>query len=331
MKKAAVISITKNGDEIMGAILAHEGYEYTPYDSAMSKKLKLSNIAGDIFNSVDALVFITSLGICVRVIAPLLRSKTTDPAVVCIPNDGSLVISVLGGHLGGANRLTLELAGVLGAQPVITTATDLMGIKAPDILAKENGLYIDSMADCKEIASILVDGGRLAIFDETGDITAQGYEKYEPGEKYDGIVRITNKSDRKFDTCLKLIRKNIVLGIGCKKNYDTQKMREKVLDSLGENHIHEKAVAAVCSIALKAGERAIIEMSGFFQAPYKTYTVHEIASVEHLFKCSDYVKSVVGVGAVAEPCAYLAGAHIIAPKKNMDGMTLAIGEIRSAE
>ena len=330
MKKVAIISITKNGDEIMNAILQDGRYEYMAYRSVQSKKEKISNIVKDIFDDVDAIVFICSLGICVRVIAPFIKSKTTDPAVVCIPNGGLVAISVLSGHLGGANELTAELADILGAQPIITTATDIMGIKAPDIIAKENGLHIDSMADCKKIASILVDGGRVVILDETGDTQAQGYETYKPGEKYDGIIRITNKSDKKFDTCLKLIRKNIVLGIGCKKDYNPAEMREKVLDALRENNIHEKSVAAVCSIDLKAGEKTILELSDFFKASYKTYSVKEIAAVEHLFKGSDYVKSAVGVGAVAEPCVYLAGAHIIVPKKNMGGMTLTIGEIRSA-
>ncbi len=329
MKKVALISITKNGDEMINTILQDERYEYMAYNSALSKKEKLSNIVGDIFEDVDAIVFICSLGICVRVIAPFIKSKTTDPAVVCIPNGGLMAISVLSGHLGGANKLTAEFADILGAQPIITTATDLMGVKAPDIIAKENGLYIDSMTDCKKISSIIVDGGEVAILDEDEVIQEPSYKKYNQDKKYEGIIRITNKADRKYDNCLKLIRRNIVLGIGCRKNYDPEKMKTKVLGKLKDMNLHEKSIAAVCSIDIKAQETAISELSRYFDVPYKTFTVQQISEVEHMFKVSEFVKTAIGVGAVAEPCVYLTGAQIIMPKINMDAMTLAIGKMRS--
>ena len=264
-----------------------------------------------------------------RVIAPFIKSKTTDPAVVCIPNGGLTAISVLSGHLGGANKLTAELADILGAQPIITTATDIMGIKAPDILAKENGLYIDSMADCKMISAILVEGGEVAILDEDEIIEEPRYKKYDANGQYEGIIRITNKADKNYDNCLKLIRRNIVLGIGCRKNYDPAKMKAQVLGKLKEMNLHEKSIAAVCSIDIKAQEPAIKELSKYFDVPYKTFTAERISNVEHLFKVSEFVKSVIGVGAVAEPCVHLAGVGIIMHKVNMDAMTLAIGKMRS--
>ena len=329
MKKVAIISITKNGDKIMNTILRDGRYEYVPYRSAVSKKEKMSNIVKDIFDDVDAIVFTCSLGICVRVIAPFIKSKKTDPAVVCIPNGGLMAISVLSGHLGGANKLATELAGILGAQPIITTATDIMGIKAPDIIAKENGLYIDSMADCKKISSILVDSGEVAILDEDGIIKEPGYKEYNENERYEGIITITNKADRYYDNCLKLIRRNIVLGIGCRKNYDPEQMKTQVLDKLKEMNLHEKSIAVVCSIDIKAQEPAIMELSKYFGVPYKTFTAKQILKVENLFKVSEFVKSAIGVGAVAEPCVYLAGAEIIMHKVSMDAMTLAIGKMRS--
>ncbi len=329
MKKVALISITKNGDEIIDAILQYEHYEYMVYRSVQSKKEKISNIVGDIFEDVDAIVFICSLGICVRVIAPFIQSKITDPAVVCIPNGGIMAISVLSGHLGGANKLTAEFADILGAQPIITTATDIMGVKAPDILAKENGLYIDSMADCKKISSIIVDGGEVAILDEDAIIQEPMYKTYNPSEEYEGIIRITNKADRKYDNCLKLIRRNIVLGIGCRKNYDPEKMKAKVLGKLKDMNLHEKSIAAVCSIDIKAQEAAISELSRYFDVPYHTFTAQQISEAEHMFEQSEFVKSAIGVGAVAEPCVYLTGAQIIMHKVNMDAMTLAIGKMRS--
>jgi cobalt-precorrin 5A hydrolase len=106
-------------------------------------------------------------------------------------------------------------------------------------------------------------------------------------------------------------------------------MKAQVLDKLKEMNLHEKSIAAVCSIDIKAQEPAIIELSKYFGVPYKTFTATQILKVENLFKVSEFVKSAIGVGAVAEPCVYLAGAEIIMHKVNMDAMTLAIGKMRS--
>ena len=331
MKKVAIISITKRGDEIMDTIAANEAYEYTLYSSALSKQIKLGNIVKDIFTKVDALVFITSLGICVRVIAPYIQSKTTDPAVVCIPNSAQASISVLSGHLGGANELTRFLANQLDCMPIITTATDSLGIKSPDMIAQENGLIIESMQDCKKMASILVEGGIVAVLGETTEAIGKGYVKHEEGKDYDGIINITNKTDKKSEPSLNLIRKNIVLGVGCKKDYSPDDMRVKVINFLNEKNIHEKAIAKICSVDIKKNEKAIIDLSRYLDAEYITYSVEQIKEIEHLFKGSAFVKSAIGIGAVAEPCVHLAGAEIVEPKINLEGMTLAIGEMRNFE
>ncbi len=106
------------------------------------------------FQFYDAIIFISSTGIAVRAISPFIQSKHKDPAVIVIDSTGKYVISLLSGHLGGANELTEKIAKIIGAEPVITTATDNLNIKAPDIIAKENDLVIENLKKGKGYSCI---------------------------------------------------------------------------------------------------------------------------------------------------------------------------------
>lgn len=326
MKKIALLSITANGDKIIEKITKNTENDYEIYNWQVSKKEKLHNIVEKIFHTVDGIVFMSSLGICVRVIAPYLTSKVSDPAIICIPNDGSMVISVVGGHLGGANELTKELAKTLKAQPIITTATDQLGKVAPDMLAKEHKLWINSMENCKKMAALIVEQKQIAIYDEQQKIQIDGYHTFEKGEQYDGIIYIGNKKKPNVKYNLQLTRKNIILGIGCRKNYDVKTMLQQVEKILEEYNLHPKAIAKIVSIDIKKEETAIQNLSTVYKVPFQTYTIEEIKKVEHLFTSSEFVKKSIGVGCVAEPCVHLAGGKLIVPKNSLHGMTIAIGE-----
>ncbi|MEG0642069.1 MAG: hypothetical protein RR515_05680, partial [Clostridium sp.] len=164
----AIIAVTKQGEEI--ASLIGKSFACTFYSKETVKEQGIRNITEASFKNNKAIIFISSTGIAVRTIAPFLKSKTTDPAVIVIDNSMNYVISLLSGHLGGANELTNELSKILGAKAIITTATDNLGIVPPDIIAKSNELTIDSMKTCKDIAAILVNGGKVAFKDEANII-----------------------------------------------------------------------------------------------------------------------------------------------------------------
>lgn len=120
----------------------------------------------------EGVIFVGASGIAVRTIAPYLKSKTTDPAVLVIDEAGRYVISLLSGHIGGANRLALLVAGLIGAEPVITTATDVNGKFAVDVFAKDNQLAIDSMKAAKEISAAILRGEPVGVYCE-GRITGE--------------------------------------------------------------------------------------------------------------------------------------------------------------
>jgi len=140
--KLAAVSVTRQGDSIAKKL--SETLELKLYSSYNNKNFKLKSVCEELMNTVDGIIFISSTGIAVRGIAPFLKGKDKDPAVVVVDCEGRFAISLAGGHLGGANELALKISELLKATPVITTATDSMGIDAPDMIAKDNKLIEDS-------------------------------------------------------------------------------------------------------------------------------------------------------------------------------------------
>jgi cobalt-precorrin 5A hydrolase len=328
----AVISVTNQGDEISERL--REFFNITLFSKNAISDFNLSNITKGLMENYEAIIFISSTGIAVRAIAPYLKSKVTDPAVIVIDSTGSFVISLVSGHLGGANELTLKLADCIKAMPVITTATDRLGLIAPDIIARDNHLVIDDLKKAKFIASKLVAGKKIAFIDEKKGISLpKGY--VESTEQAEGLVCVTNKQNLKglekfnnFET-LKLIRKNIVLGIGCKKDFPVDKMRESVLKILEQHNIDIRAVKTVATVEVKRHEVAILELNKFFKSELNIWSLEEIRKIQHKYVGSDFVEKTIGVRSVCEPCAELSGGTLLTGKIACDGMTICIGEIEN--
>ncbi len=146
--KISIINVTKIGNDIAYKIKEHIDADlYSKYviEKLERQGFNFKEIVKKSFEDYDAIIFISSTGIAVRAIAPFIQSKDKDPAVIVIDSTGKYVISLLSGHLGGANELAEKIARVLEAEPIITTATDNLNIKAPDIIAKENNLVIEDL------------------------------------------------------------------------------------------------------------------------------------------------------------------------------------------
>lgn len=322
-----VISVTKQGDEISKKL--SESLEIKLFSKSFIKDFDLKAITKELMESCEAIIFISSTGIAVRAIAPYLKSKTEDPAVVVIDSSCKYVISLVSGHLGGANDLTLKLAEMLNAQPVITTATDNMGIIAPDLIAREHGLIIEDLKKAKQIAAKLVEGKRISFLDDRAIIALpQGYIEKSQDDCAQGQVYVTHKFDvelKNIDT-LKLIRKDIILGIGCRRDFDQYKMREIVIDALKAYNIDLRAVKAISTVELKKNEKAIIELGKYLNCEINIFTIEQIKAVEHKYKASDFVRKSIGVAAVCEPCVELSEGRLLTQKMPFSGMTLCIGE-----
>ncbi|WP_010238437.1 cobalt-precorrin 5A hydrolase [Clostridium arbusti] len=338
--RIAVVSLNKKGDIIAENIA--KGIQVDLYSKTKIEDFNINSITKELMKKYGALVFLSSTGIAVRSISQYIKSKDVDPAVIVIDVLGKYVISLLSGHLGGANDLSLKLSDLLGAVPIITTATDILNVKAPDIIALENNLIIDNLKDAKEISSLLVDGKKVAFMDEKNKIDLpEGYlelslEKNNISlENFQGIVYVTNKtnvhdlSKSKYDNLkkLRLIRKDMVLGIGCKKDYPVEKMIEQVCAKLEELNIDKRAVKYVATVEIKKDEKAILELNKFLKADLKIFTREDIRKVQHKYKGSDFVEKSIGIRAVCEPCVELCKAALLTEKIRLSGMTLCIGKI----
>lgn len=160
MKKVGIAGFTPRGKELADQLahLLQPGWETSRYEK------NLKQWCGQCFEDADAIIFIGACGIAVRTIAPFVKSKTTDPAVLVIDEAGQFVISLLSGHIGGANEFAAEVAEMIGAVPVITTASDVNGKIAVDVFAKKNHLAIGSMRDAKDMAAAILRGERVWVY-----------------------------------------------------------------------------------------------------------------------------------------------------------------------
>jgi len=275
------------------------------------------------FGQDSGLIFIGSCGIAVRAIAPFISSKTSDPAVVVIDELATYAVSLLSGHLGGANELAAELANLTGAMPVVTTATDRNSIFAVDVWAKKQGLFIANPERIKSVSVRLLAGetvGLKSLFPIEGcfpdgiSLTDSGYQ-----------VLITYKTNGKADA-LRLVPRVITLGIGCRKDTDVSTIENAYALMLAKASCLPAAVSRVCSIDMKADEPGILEFCSHHQLPYETFSAEELQKVPGTFTSSAFVHSVAGVSNVCERSAVLGSkdGKLLSGKNAGFGVTMAL-------
>ena len=250
------------------------------------------------FRTKNALVFVGAAGIAVRAIAPFVKDKKTDPAVIVIDEKGSFVIPLLSGHIGGANELARKIASQIGAMAVITTASDVNNLPAIDEFAAKNNLSINDMKLAKDFAARLL-------------------AKNSP----EFTISVYIKND-----ILSLIPKCVILGIGCKKGKSPEELEEFVRKSLDEHKIDYRSLDKIASIDLKKDEKALISLSESLKLPFLTFSAQELNQIQQKVTPSAFVSEITGTDNVCERSVFAAGAsEIIVHKSACNGMTLAIG------
>ena len=280
------------------------------------------------FGENDALVFIGAAGIAVRAIAPHVRTKVHDPAVVVMDELGTFAIPILSGHLGGANELAAALAGYVDALPVITTATDVHGMFAVDSWARSQGLTVANPQRIKWISARLLAGETIrlkSLYPIAGDLPAH-VEMAE--EDYD--VLVSHRSRGRAEA-LRLVPRIVTVGIGCRRGTDEAAIEEAVMASLSKNGCHAAAVEAVATIDLKADEPGLLAFCRKYDLPLYTYSADELASVPGTFTGSAFVKKTTGVDNVCERAAVcFSGGRLLTKKEAGNGVTVALA-IREPE
>lgn len=297
----------------------------------------LRDWTGRRFAQSDAIIFIGACGIAVRSIAPFVSSKKTDPAVVVIDEQGKFVISLLSGHIGGANELTEEISNLLHATPVITTATDINNKFAVDVFAKTNGCYISDMTMAKEISAALVNGNSVGFasdFPWVGEIPKELQlldEEDDTKEKPEMGIYVTNSYlKHPFVHTLYLVPKIITLGVGCKKDTPAETVEKVVRKACDELLIPSVSMELVASIDLKKEEQGILEYCKERNLPFETYSAEQLKEVEGSFAESKFVEETTGVDNVCERSAILGSSkhgeksNLILRKYAEDGVTAAL-------
>lgn len=279
------------------------------------------------FREWDALVFVCAAGIAVRAIAPWVRTKTEDPAVVVVDEKGQFSIPILSGHMGGANELAVRIATAVGACPVVTTATDTNGTFAVDMFAKRNRLYLRQPKLAKEISAALLRGEMVGF---ASDLEPEG--KLPPGltqgKAVLGICVSARRDQKPFDRTLTLVPRRYAVGIGCRKGKTEGELRAFLLEELGRCGVQLEEVACVASVDLKREEPGLVSLCQSLRLPFDTYSAQQLNEVPGCFSGSEFVQCRTGVDCVCERAAVLAadGGVLVEKKRSRQGMTFALAK-----
>lgn len=287
------------------------------------------------FFSSDALVFLGASGIAVRAIAPCLRDKMTDPAVVVVDEQGKFSISLLSGHVGGANALARQIAKILGAVCVVTTASDVQGLSAPDEWACTHGLVITDRQSAKKVAAAAVDGASIGFFSDY-PIKEELPERWRSGVVCSENIWISSMEKstwKQRGNVLLLAPRCLTVGIGCRKNTSKEQIRHAVEEVLSKYERNLSSVCRLASIDLKSQEEGICSLADDWRLPFITYSAEELETVTGAVSESAFVRSVTGTGSVCERAALLAArrlgkfqVRLIVPKTVSGQVTVAVVE-----
>lgn len=338
--RTAVFAVTKNGLTIAKKIqrgLRSTVDIYTQPGDTPSPWLL--DAVGDAFEHYDALVFICAVGIAVRAVAPHVSNKATDPAVVVVDDAATFSISLLSGHIGGANDLAREVADLVCAMPVITTATDIGGKPAIDLMMKDLGLKTGDKEGIRRVSTGIVNGDSACVFADIrlgrwGDRLKASYSirplpqlnRYE--NDYNHVVVIVNDVDAQPSRrdALVLRTRRVFAGVGCRKDVSTDEVRKAVKKALAQAGLRKYNLKGFASIDIKRDESALVETATDYGVGLALYPAEELDRVAP--SESSFVKEQVGTGGVCEPAAILAskGGTLTLPKTVYGNVTVALAE-----
>ena len=271
------------------------------------------------FDKYDLHIFVAALGAVVRIIEGKFKSKDTDPAVITVDDHANFVISLLSGHLGGANEECKKIANGIGAIPVITTASDVGGKIAVDTLSQKIKAKLESLEDAKRVTSLIVNGENVSIHLPKNIV--------ENDKNCTGAIIISNRKNIEIS---KIIPKNIILGIGCKRNTPKEKIIEKINYVMETQNLEMSSIKRSASAWVKSDEIGLLEAMEELNIPIDFFEKEEILKVENLVEeRSEFVKNQIGVYGVSEPCAYLASGKrgsFLVKKVKLGGVTISIFE-----
>lgn len=344
----AIYAVTPKGAELarsVGTVLG--GSVFVPNRMVDTESVvpefgfeSLRECVSEIFNGFSAHLFITAAGIAVRAIAPHLVSKDVDPAVVVMDQAGEHVVSLLSGHLGGANALAKSVAELVGGVAVITTATDTEKLPSLDVVAQTTGCTIHNLEAVKHVNGALLAGDKV-VLDDPADVLglkrgpwAEHFiaaELVPFGEEDEPTVVVSWRSAMLLEPeekTLLLHPRVLCVGIGAKRDVSKEDVVSLIQEEFLRNNLALESVRCIASVDAKANEQGIVEAANELEIPFVTFPAGLLDSVD-VPNPSDMPLQAVGTKSVAEAAALVGarqkgGSRLIVEKVKGSGVTLAV-------
>lgn len=321
--KTAIIALTAGGYKLAEKICALQ--DDTVVDA---RTIPVAEKMASLWQQdIGAIVCIMAAGIVVRAIAPLCQDKRKDPCVLVLDERGNFVISLLSGHIGGGNKLALELADKLNAQAVITTASDVTGHTALDLWAEKNNLLVDDTDKLTKMCAKLVNKNSLRVFTDCGvECLPHDFENVLTWKDADIIV-----SDSIFTESDALILRpcRLTVGLGCNRGTGAMDFEIAVSELFAEHQLSRKAICGYASIDLKSDEAGMLKFVENEKIPLEFYSKDTLNTVDGVAS-SAVVYKATGAKGVAEPAAILAAqtrvgsGELIVRKQKWKDVTAAV-------
>ncbi len=357
--KTAIVAITKTGAQrarlLQKALQGSELYLPEKFrdkqDDSTGFDCSVREILEKVFSRYGRIVLFMAAGVAVRLLAPMLRSKTEDPAVVVVDQQGKFAISLLSGHVGGANALAHEVASALGGTPVVTTASDSSGILSPDMTGREFGWKTENKGNIKTVAAALVNGEKVGIYQDSGE------SDWLPDDKrianlvfYDSLEALRESdcraaiviSDRVLgDENRGLLRKavvyrprSLVAGIGCRRGTGSEEIETALMSALRQKGLSPESIRNLATVDIKSDEEGINLLARKYGWPVEYYTKEALNKCYEDAACgastpSKTVFNRIGAMGVCEPAALISsGSKELLMSKAVSGkVTIALARV----
>ncbi|SMF01805.1 cobalt-precorrin 5A hydrolase [Desulfovibrio gilichinskyi] len=336
--KTAIYSLTAKGADLARKIAFATGsVSYVLERYAEESDIPFTgftSLISDTFSAYESHIFIMASGIVVRAIAPHLKSKDTDPAVVVLDQEGRFAISLVSGHLGGANELARMVAGQIGATAVITTATDCAGVPSIDMLARASGLVIGDTGSIKHVNSALLDGDKVGVYDPEIFLNIDGLSEF-----FYKVDNVADLDELRCGVCidwrihdlpenvLKLYPKCLRLGVGCRRGVPAEEINALVTDVLADHGIALQSIVSLGTIDAKNDEVGMLEFARQKNLKINFFSADELEEIKGTTP-SGLVMKHMGVGSVCEAAAMKqsGGDNLIVPKKKSARVTMSLAK-----
>ncbi len=301
---------------------------------------KISDVFPSAWRQYDSIICIMGCGIAVRMVSPLLEDKLVDPAVVVMDQDGRFAVSLISGHIGGANDLARKVASITGGQAVITTASDLQDRPAIDLAAKSADLRIENRGILSRIEAAILDEEPLWIFDPDGLLLKylpadHGFLVIGPSGDFGALrsglgIWASELMPPRDVKCLKLRPANLVIGIGCNRGTSSEEIIGFIGKKLKENRLTPLSIRNFASLDIKSDERGLLEAAKAFGRPIYFCARGDIEGIA-VPNPSETVARHVGAESVCEASALWSAEtrELLVPKRKAGNCTLAIARVSS--